>query len=104
MKWISTASLVMALGFAWTASQAMAQQGATAQSFDELSARLEQQDRQIQQLQAQVSGMQQGVNATPVAFAPSGGTAAAPAAPAAPQCAEVGSDMNVKASSGTARA
>ena len=70
MKWISTASLVMALGFAWTASQAMAQQGGTAQpqSFEELSARLEQQDQQIRQLQAQMSGMQQGVNATPVAL------------------------------------
>ncbi len=60
-----------------------------------LSARLEQQDQQIQQLQAQVSGMQQqGVNATPVSYAPGGGTAAAPA-PAAPQPAEVGSDMSV---------
>ena len=98
MKWISTASLVLALGFACMASQAMAQQGTTTQSFDELSARLEQQDRQIQQLQAQVAGMQQpGVNATPVAFAPGAAPAAAPAAPAAPQCAEVGSDMSVKA-------
>ncbi len=68
MKWISTARLVVALGLA--CGQAMAQPGATAQSFDELSARLEQQDRQIQQLQAQVSSMQQGVNATPVAYAP----------------------------------
>ena len=96
MKWISTASLLLALGFGWTASQAMAQQGGTAQGFDELSARLEQQDRQIQQLQAQISGMQQGgVNATPVAFAPGGGTAAA-AATAAPQGVEVGSDMSCK--------
>ncbi len=98
MKWISTAGLLMALGFGWTASQATAQQmGGTTQSFDELSARLEQQDRQIQQLQAQVAGMQQGVNATPVSFAPTGGTAAGPAAPMAPQCAEVGSDMSIKA-------
>ena len=78
------------------ASQAMAQQGATAQSFDELSARLEQQDQQIRQLQAQVSGMQQGVNATPVAYAPGGAAAAAPR-PATPPCAEVGSDMSIKA-------
>ena len=97
MKWISTARLVMALGLAWTASQAMAQMGETTQSFDQLSARLEQQDRQIQQLQAQMAGMQQGINATPTAYAPSGGTAADPAAPAAPQPAEVGSDMSVKA-------
>jgi phosphate-selective porin OprO/OprP len=97
MKWISTAGLLMALGFGWTANQAMAQMGTTTQSFDELSARLEQQDRQIQQLQAQMAGMQQqGVNATPVAYAPGGGTAAAPA-PAAPQCAEVGSNMNITA-------
>jgi phosphate-selective porin OprO/OprP len=83
----------------------MAQQGGTPQpqSFDELSARLEQQDQQIRQLQAQVSGMQQGAIATPVAFAPSGGTAAgsaapaAPTAPAAPQGAEVGSDMSITA-------
>lgn len=67
MKWISTARLVMALGLAWTASQAMAQMGETTQSFDQLSARLEQQDRQIQQLQAQMAGMQQGINATPTA-------------------------------------
>ena len=65
VKWISTARLVMALGLACMASQAMAQQGATAQSFDELSARLEQQDQQIQQLQAQVSGMQQGSQRDP---------------------------------------
>ena len=39
---------------------------------------------------------QQGVNATPVSYAPGGGTAAAPA-PAAPQGVEVGSDMSVKA-------
>jgi len=96
VKWISTARLAMALGFACMASQAMAQQGATAQSFDELSARLEQQDKQIQQLQAQVSGMQQGVNATPVAFALGGAPAAAAAAPAGPQCCEVGSDMSCK--------
>ena len=96
MKWISTARLLVALGFACMASQAMAQMGETAQSFDELSARLEQQNRQIQQLQAQVQGMQQGVNATPVAYAPGSGTAAT-AAPADPKCAEVGSDMSVKA-------
>jgi phosphate-selective porin OprO and OprP len=97
MKWISTASLLLALGLGWTTNRAAAQVGSTAQSFDALSARLEQQDQQIRQLQAQVSGMQQpGVNATPVAFAPSGGTAAAPA-PAAPACTEVGSDMSIKA-------
>ena len=97
MKWISTASLLLALGFGWTASQAMAQQGMTAQPSDEVSARLEQQAREIQQLQAQVASMQQGINATPVSYAPGGGPAAAPAAPAGPQCAEVGSDMSVKA-------
>jgi phosphate-selective porin OprO/OprP len=97
MKWISTARLVLALGFACVASQAMAQQGATGQSFDELSARLAQQDQQIRQLQAQMSGMQQqGVNATPVAYDMAG--AAPAAAPAAdPKCAEVGSDMSIKA-------
>jgi len=100
MKRISTASLAMVLGFACMASQAMAQQGQVPQpqpqSFAELSARLEQQDRQIQQLQAQVSGMQQNTIATPTAFAPTGGTAADPA-PVARQPAEVGSDMSITA-------
>ena len=97
MKWISTARLVMVLGLAYVASPAMAQQGSTAQTFDELSARLEQQDQQIRQLQAQVAGMQQGVNATPVSYAPGGAPPAPAAAPATPPCTEVGSDMNVKA-------
>ena len=97
MKWISTASLVMSIGFGWMASQAMAQQGGAAQSFDDLSARLEQQDKQIQQLQAQMLGMQQGVNATPVAYAPGAAPAAVAPAPAAPPCTEVGSDMNIRA-------
>jgi phosphate-selective porin OprO/OprP len=96
MKWISTASLLLALGLGWT-SQTLAQQGTAGQSFDALSARLEQQDQQIRQLQAQVQGMPQGVNASPVSYAPAGGTpAAAPAAPAAPECTEVGSDMSAK--------
>ena len=72
MKWISTASLLLALGFGWTASQAMAQPGATGQSFDELSARLEQQDQQIQQLQAQMAGMQAGRQRDPGVFCPRG--------------------------------
>ncbi len=98
MKWISTAGLLLALGFGWAANQAAAQDlGATNQSFDQLSARLEQQDREIRQLQAQVAGMQPAVNATPVSFAPGGGPATAPAAPADPPCAEVGSDLNIKA-------
>jgi phosphate-selective porin OprO and OprP len=96
MKWTSTTSLVLALGCVCT-SQAMAQPGSTAQSFDELSARLEHQDRQIQQLQAQMSGMQQGTPATMAAYAPpTGGSAAAPA-PAASQGYEVGTDMGIKA-------
>ncbi len=98
MKWISTASLVLCLGFGWMASQAMAQPGATGQSFDELNARLQQQDQQIQQLQAQMAAMQQqGVNATPTALAVPGSPAVPPAAVAAtPPCAEVGSDMSAK--------
>jgi phosphate-selective porin OprO and OprP len=95
MKWISTTCLLMALGLGGTANQAMAQEGTTGQSFDALSARLEQQDQQIRQLQAQVSGMQQqGVNATPASYAP--GAASPAPAQAAPACAEVGSDMSAK--------
>jgi phosphate-selective porin OprO/OprP len=96
MKWISTASLVLAAGFALTASQTLAQQVGTAQASDDTAARLEQQERQIQQLQAQISGMQQGVSATSVSFAPTGGTAADPA-PAASEGYVVGSDMSIKA-------
>ena len=69
----------MALGFACMAGQAVAQQATTGQSFDALSARLEQQDQQIRQLQAQVSGMQQqGVNATPVSYDMAGGMRSSP--------------------------
>ena len=96
MKWISTASLVMALACACTANQAMAQTVATAQPSDDINARLEQQGREIEALRAQVAGMQQGVNATPAAYATTSGTAADPA-PAAAAGAEVGSDMSIKA-------
>ena len=98
MKRISIASLVTVLGCAWVASQAMAQQGGAAQpqSLEDVSARLQQQDQQIQQLQAQLSSMQQqGATTTPAAYAPPGAAPAAPADPPAP--AEVGSDMSLKA-------
>ncbi len=95
MKWISTTSLLLTLGLAWTASEAPAQQAATAESFDAFSARLEQQDRQFQQLQAQLWGVQQAVYAAPAADGPAGGMAA----PAAGQpAAQPGSEMSVKAS------
>jgi len=100
MKRISTASLIMALGFACMASQAMAQQGEVPQpqSFEALSARLEQQDQQIQQLKSQISGMQQGTPATPAAYAPAdpAPAGAGAAAPADPKDYEVGSDMSAK--------
>ena len=86
MKRISTASLVMVLGCAWVASQAMAQQGGATQpqSLENVSARLQQQDQQIQQLQAQLSSMQQqGATTTPAAYAPGTVAPATPAAPAA---------------------
>ena len=101
MKWISTATLLVAIGCGLSASRAMAQQAGETQSLDEVRARLEQQDRQIQQLQAQLSGMQQGSPMAPAAYAPPGEPTAPPAIPSAaavPKAVEVGSDMSVKTS------
>jgi phosphate-selective porin OprO and OprP len=96
MKRILTTAVLAALCLELAAGQAAAQDGTIAQSFDALSARLEQQDQQIRQLQSQVNAMQQpGTPATPVALA-TGGAAAAPAKPAEPY--QVGSDMSIKAS------
>jgi phosphate-selective porin OprO/OprP len=69
----------------------VAQQGSDPQSFEDLRARLEQQDQQIQELRAQVQGIQQGTPATEASYAP-------PAAPAgdAAQGLAVGSDLGVK--------
>src|SRR6516164_7040122 len=98
MRWISTTGLLAAICLELAAGQAVAQDSSVAQSFDALSARLQQQDDQIRQLQSQVNAMQQqqGTPAIPAAFGQGGGTAAA-AAPAAPKGAEVGSDMSIKA-------
>jgi phosphate-selective porin OprO/OprP len=107
MKWISITGLLVALGLELAASQAMAQPGTIGQSFDDLSARVEQRDQQIRELQAQVNAVQaqqqqQGTPATPAAYAP-GDPAAAPgtvysgSAAQAAQGYEVGSDMSVKA-------
>jgi phosphate-selective porin OprO/OprP len=79
----------------------MAQQGSDPQLFDDLRARVEQQDQQIQALQAQMSGLQEGATptTTPTAYAPSGGAAAAASPSAAPgKEYEVGDDLSVKAS------
>jgi phosphate-selective porin OprO/OprP len=73
----------------------MAQQGTEPPTFDELRARLEQQDQQIHQLQAQVSGLQAAPAAAPPAVAPAGGPAGAPN-PANPY--QIGSDLSVKLS------
>ncbi len=94
MKWISTASLVMALACACTANRAMAQTVGTAQPSNDINARLEQQGREIEALRAQLAGMQQGINATPAAYATTSGTAAGDPAPAAAPGVEVGSDVN----------
>ena len=105
MRWISTTALLAAICLELAAERAVAQEGPVpqggpvAQSFDALSAHLEQQDEQIRQLQWQLSGMQQqGTPAIPAAYGQGGGTAVAAAPPpAAPTDAEVGSDMSIKA-------
>lgn len=67
------------------------------QSLDALSARLDQQDQQIRQLQSQVNPMQQpGAPATPTALA-NGGTSAADPPATAGQGTAVGNDLNIKA-------
>lgn len=95
MKWISTATLLVAIGL-MAESRAMAQQEMYPQAPpDDIRARLEQQDREIQELRARLNGMQQGVPATEVSMetpAPAQGQAAAPA----PQGQVVGSDMSLK--------
>jgi phosphate-selective porin OprO/OprP len=75
----------------------MAQQGSDPQPFDDLRARIEQQDQQIQALQAQMAGLQ-GTTATTTqtAYAPSGGGAVASGGGACPAY-EVGDDLSVKA-------
>ncbi|MGD0897351.1 MAG: porin [Thermoguttaceae bacterium] len=99
MKWISTATLLMALGVGLSGSRATAQQASDQQGMDDVRARLEQQDRQIQQLQAQLAAFQPGTMATSAAYAPPEAGMATPAAPAGPPpCAVVGSDLSLKAS------
>ncbi len=91
-------ALLAAICLELAAGPAVAQEGSTAQSFNALSARLEQQDQQIRQLQSQVNAIQQpqGTPAIPAAFGQGGGTAAADP-PSASKGAEVGSDMSIKA-------
>lgn len=98
MKWISAATVLVALVSSMTANQACAQQGSGGQSLDDIRARLEQQDRQIQVLQAQLASQQSGVHALPAGFDPSGGTAAAPAPPQSPPPYVIGSDLSVQTS------
>jgi phosphate-selective porin OprO and OprP len=109
MNWISQVILLAALGVGLSASRAMAQPAADPQSLQEVRARLEQQDRQIQQLQAQLQRIQQAPAATPTALAPAVASPANPAAVPAPPADsapaqqppavyEVGSDTSIKAS------
>ena len=78
----------------------MAQQGSDPQLFDDLRTRLEQQDKQIQELQAQMAGLQQGATATTTqtAYAPPGGAVAANPGAAPGKEYEVGDDLSIKAS------
>ncbi len=100
MRWTSTTTLLVALGLALGASRAMAQQGSDPQLFDDLRTRLEQQDKQIQELQAQMAGLQQGATATTTqtAYAPPGGAVAANPGAAPGKEYEVGDDLSIKAS------
>jgi phosphate-selective porin OprO/OprP len=77
----------------------MAQQGSDPQPFDDLRARIEQQDQQIQALQAQMAGLQQGAPAstTPTAYAPPGAAAPAASPSPCPKPYEVGDDLSIKA-------
>ncbi|MGA2032004.1 MAG: porin [Thermoguttaceae bacterium] len=98
MKGIFTAALLVVLGLGLSMSQAIAQQQSNPQApADDLRARLEQQESQIQQLQSQLSNLQQGPVTSQTAYAPSGGTATVPAAGGAP-CpgAVVESDTSIK--------
>jgi phosphate-selective porin OprO/OprP len=98
MRWKSTTTLLMALGLGLIANRALAQQGSDPQPFDDLRARIEQQDKQIQELQSQMSGLQQGTTATatatPTAYAPPGAPASPGVAP--PSQYEVGSDLSIR--------
>jgi phosphate-selective porin OprO/OprP len=93
MKWISTATLLVALGFGMSGSRATAQQAGDVQMPDDINARLEKQEKEIGALRAQLAGLQQGTPVTPTGYALAD-TTAAPAAPAAPAPYEVGSDMS----------
>ena len=81
------------------AAATQAQQGGGALTWDEIRTRFEQQDKEIQQLQAQLAGAQQGTSATTAAYAdPIGANAAlATTAGSAPCETVVGSDTSIKA-------
>ncbi len=100
MRWTSTTTLLVALGLGLFANRALAQQESDPKLFDDLRVRLEQQDKQIQELQAQMAGLQQGAapTTTPTAYAAPGGAPAA-ASPGAAPCKpyEVGDDLSIKA-------
>ena len=73
-----------------------AQQGADPLTFDDIRAQFEQQDREIQQLKAQLAAAQQGPSAATAPYAGPVGADAAAAAPAgsAPCPKQVGSDLS----------
>jgi phosphate-selective porin OprO/OprP len=96
--------LLAALGCGLSASRAMAQQGGDPLGFEDLRARMAQQDQEIRRLQEQVAGLQQGAQqGTPASLAAYSADGAAPAGagPAGqypPGSAVVGSDMHATAS------
>ena len=81
MKWISTAGLLMALGFGWAANQAVAQQmGATNPSFDRALGPSGTTGQADSTASGPGCGHATGSQRHPRLLAPTGGTAAGPAA------------------------
>jgi phosphate-selective porin OprO/OprP len=97
MKRISTATLLVALGLGLSAGRAMAQQEGLPQTpADDLRTRLEQQQQEIDALQAQIRGTQQTPQFIPTANQPAQDQAGQVQAADPPCCYEVGSDLSIK--------
>jgi phosphate-selective porin OprO/OprP len=101
-KWIAAAAILV-LDMGMSGSRAMAQQANDPRTFDDLRARMQQQETEIRQLQAQLAEIPRAPATTPTAYATADGAPAAPAAPSgdpqkAPEGYVIGSDLSVKAS------
>lgn len=99
MKRSSANLSLMLVSLALSTGMAFAQQANSPQGFEDILARQEQQNFQIQQLQEQLANLQrqQGTAATPTAFAPLNNDAASPpASEKPPEGYTVGSDTSIK--------